>query len=547
MRVIVDTDLNFPSDDSIALNLMLVSPEVEVVAVTSTWGNTWSEEVEANVRRGLCDRGGRVPPLFRGPAWCTLTTTREDAWARRDRFRGAFLGAFAKCERPRDWETDGGSEQAWTAPMAITTLVNADSAPTTILCLGPLTNIAEALRLEPSIASRVARVLWSGGNRPSVFGTPDFNSWFDAEAVQRVLDSGLQIDMLTSDEAKAHRLDHSAVHSYREWLYPSVWEELEALARQHGWPVAINDVLAALALAQPSIVAEYEPIRGLGVLTQGSDRGRLVCDAGGSGVARCLRLVTPASVREVVRERFDYRRVPLRPRSLLHEPHVRYAFGERLDAEPLWLIEADEETAGTSRPAARSIGIDELLTTGRAVSQLLVAAKLRGEIWPPIERIDCSAADQATETRAVVREVERFVWHRLERVSAICLIRSNAGDVSAFNCISRINTIRSAEMQAQFGHDPLPGSWITEFGFVVPASRGLSLFAIMNRWLIDWASTVDGPRQGSVYGVVLSTQAASRASITRIGYQPVTTRVIDQGFEAGRSLTLFRFMDGDGS
>ena len=65
-----------------------------------------------------------------------------------------------------------------------------------LVALGPLTNIALALRVAPDIAQRVAGISIMGGGR---FGnrtaTAEFNIWCDPEAASAVFDSGVKIVM----------------------------------------------------------------------------------------------------------------------------------------------------------------------------------------------------------------------------------------------------------------------------------------------------------------------------------------------------------------
>lgn len=86
--------------------------------------------------------------------------------------------------------------------------------PVTILCLGPLTSVAEAIRtLGPAVAAMVDEVVWMGGvyTPPGQSGLPvgnidtgiapganpnaEWNAYWDPEAVRTVLDSGLPLTM----------------------------------------------------------------------------------------------------------------------------------------------------------------------------------------------------------------------------------------------------------------------------------------------------------------------------------------------------------------
>ena len=69
----------------------------------------------------------------------------------------------------------------------------------TLVTLGPLTNIALALALDPTIAAKVSRCVVMGGNpccEGNVTPAAEYNIWVDPEAARRVFRSGLPIEMV---------------------------------------------------------------------------------------------------------------------------------------------------------------------------------------------------------------------------------------------------------------------------------------------------------------------------------------------------------------
>ena len=80
--------------------------------------------------------------------------------------------------------------------------MNANPGEVTILAIGPLTNVAMALMLEPGLAAKIKKLVIMGG---AVAALPDgagnitpnaeFNFWVDPEAARMVLRSGIPIEL----------------------------------------------------------------------------------------------------------------------------------------------------------------------------------------------------------------------------------------------------------------------------------------------------------------------------------------------------------------
>ncbi|MFN8595336.1 MAG: nucleoside hydrolase [Anaerolineae bacterium] len=93
---------------------------------------------------------------------------------------------------------------------AVGFLCNHAQAGVTLLALGPLTNIAQAVQSCPTQMA-LYKVIWLGGAK-SVDGEGNtavsvFNPWFDPQAAQLVLQAGLQLTMVTTDASRAVAVD----------------------------------------------------------------------------------------------------------------------------------------------------------------------------------------------------------------------------------------------------------------------------------------------------------------------------------------------------
>lgn len=187
MRVIIDTDPGI--DDSVALALAVASPEMDIAAVTTTYGNTTVSCATRNVRQLLARLNIRQRiPIHPGADRPLLRPLAVAA----DTHGAAGLGYAAI-----DLEEEIGDVEA---PRAILRLAAESSTPITLICLGPLTNLALALALDrPLLKQQVAEIVLMGGE-PCAHGnvTPvaEFNFWCDPEAAQMVLHGGIPIRLV---------------------------------------------------------------------------------------------------------------------------------------------------------------------------------------------------------------------------------------------------------------------------------------------------------------------------------------------------------------
>jgi|SRR6185437_294059 len=194
IMAIIDTDIGFLNDDGLALLLALSSDEFEVLGVTVVAGNfdRDQEVVDALSLLEVVDRldVGVYPGADR-PLVHNRLSYEDGVWGKWATFREPTL----PLGRP-----PAGAARAVHAANFIVEAVRARPREVTILCLGPLTNIALALRIAPEIAGLVRRLVIMGGAVASLSGgsgnltpTAEFNFWVDPEAAQITLSSGAPV------------------------------------------------------------------------------------------------------------------------------------------------------------------------------------------------------------------------------------------------------------------------------------------------------------------------------------------------------------------
>ncbi len=197
LPIIFDTDFAMPpQDDSLALMLALQSPELEIFGITTVAGNDSVERATSDVLRMLEIANQVDIPVYVG-ADMPLVHEVSD-------FAINNYGKWYSNESPPI--PPGGfamkQEEDDSAVSFIVQAVMENPGEVTIVALGPLTNIAQAIRAKPEFATNVKQLVIMGGaiaSLPDGAGniTPnaEFNFWVDPEAARVTLRSGIPIEL----------------------------------------------------------------------------------------------------------------------------------------------------------------------------------------------------------------------------------------------------------------------------------------------------------------------------------------------------------------
>ena len=276
LRVVIDTDPGI--DDALALLLALASPELDVRAIVTVYGNTTLSHATRNAQAIV-------------------------AWA------GSDVSVVAGAERPlaRELcvaaETHGPSGLGEAVvpdalpvaanPDALLDTLGAEDEAVTLVTLGPLTNLAAALRRDPAVVrAKVASHVAMAGSlraRGTATALAEFNVWCDPEAAQTVLDARLPGRWVGLDVTRRLVMTSADVEALgetprRRWLR----DALRQYVRFHRAYEAldgcvVNDPLVIAELLRPGLV-RFEPARVRVALGDGIDRGRTRETAEGAGV-----------------------------------------------------------------------------------------------------------------------------------------------------------------------------------------------------------------------------------------------------------------------
>lgn len=254
-KVIFDTDPGI--DDALALLFLAVSPEIELLGVTVTHGNTSQDKCLRNAL-SLVELAG-IPKI--------------------DVSQGAFEPLVKELSVAEETHGDGGLGYA-VLPIAkklpidipaydfIIREVEKYPGEVTVLAVGPMTNVALALLKRPEIAPKIHSIIAMGGaiHYPGN-ATPqaEYNVFCDPEAFDIVLRSGIDFTLVPLDVTykciftKRHlEAINRARPEIKEFIADSTRFYMEFHVKHQSIEgCAINDPLAAALLIDPSLV-KYE-------------------------------------------------------------------------------------------------------------------------------------------------------------------------------------------------------------------------------------------------------------------------------------------------
>ena len=195
--LLIDTDPGV--DDALALLMAFNDRRHQVVGLTIAAGNVGLAHTVANALK-LCEVCGVDVPVFAGAADPLLHPAEDAAFVHgRDGFGDTGHAPAARAAE---------SEHA---ALAILRLSHAHAGKLLLVALGPLTNVALALKLDPTLPSRIARCVIMGGSvtaHGNITPAAEFNIAFDPEAAHIVCSAFPQFELADWEAVLAHGFQH---------------------------------------------------------------------------------------------------------------------------------------------------------------------------------------------------------------------------------------------------------------------------------------------------------------------------------------------------
>lgn len=273
-KIIIDTDPGI--DDAMAIFLALRSPEVEVIGLTTIYGNVYTTLATRNALHLLEVAGRTDIPVAEGSH---VTLTKGTKLRIADFVHGADgLGN-------QNFPPPNGKPIEESAASFLVNQAKANAGKITVVALGPLTNIALAIQMDPEFAKNIGQIVLLGGSfavngnvnpaaEANIFGDPDaadvvFTSGADILAVginvtHQVVLSGPDREKLASSKGKFAQYLNKILDVYFSYHHDAY--------NTNG--VYLHDPTTLLAAVDPSLVTCTEG--AVRVQTSGITRGLTV-------------------------------------------------------------------------------------------------------------------------------------------------------------------------------------------------------------------------------------------------------------------------------
>ena len=319
-KFIIDADTG--SDDAVALLIALRHPNVEVLGVTIASGNVPMKQGLLNTlsTSELCEQdikiyAGAEKPLERD----YIEFFSLEDFIKHVQSRDA-ASASGQCVHGIDGMGDIGvaPKNEGIEPMsAVDFLVssfNKEAGQITLVTLGPLTNIAEAIHKDPSIVKKIKHCYVMGGTSDgsgNVSAAAEYNIWVDPEAAKIVFNSGMQITMVGWDNSyKYAMLRENEINKIKsiKTKYADFAVDIQIVLREltfktYGFDgFDLPDPITMAIAIDNSIIEESQQLHVVVDTRDGLTRGQTIVDYfNEEGGEQNIRVVTKSSHEKFMR------------------------------------------------------------------------------------------------------------------------------------------------------------------------------------------------------------------------------------------------------
>jgi inosine-uridine nucleoside N-ribohydrolase len=243
-KVILDTDIGDDIDDAYALALVLTSPELKLLGVTTAWGHT---ALRAQLVEGLlCETGQQNIPVFVGvPTKANNVFTQASLASRFPRPAGSNTEAIA-----------------W-----MTKTIRANPGQITLIEIAPLSNVGALIDRDPAAFRMLKRVVMMGGSIHRGYGdlgyapdkgpSPEYNIAMDIASAKKLFASGVPITMAPLDSTQL-KLDE-VMRSILFRQSTPLTDSLEVLTQEWGGGRSVTPTLFDVMAVEATIDGDLCP------------------------------------------------------------------------------------------------------------------------------------------------------------------------------------------------------------------------------------------------------------------------------------------------
>ncbi|MBE6113576.1 MAG: nucleoside hydrolase [Erysipelotrichaceae bacterium] len=267
-KVILDVDTG--TDDAVAILMAMAAEEIDLLGICSVNGNRNVELTTDNTLRvvDFVGKGDEVK-VYKGcalPLVCTLNKDRRPLIPYGDKYFDGQENHGNHLDLP---ETSLQPQDKCAVSYYIDTLM-ASEGDITIVAVGPLTNLAVAMRAEPRICSKIKEIMIMGAGLEEGNSGPlqraEFNFWADPEAAEIVLQSGCKLTIVPLDVTHKTGIKLKEAQAFEDSGTKAGYAAATFIKRriknysnfQHNWHIgeetaAVHDALCIAGLLDRSV------------------------------------------------------------------------------------------------------------------------------------------------------------------------------------------------------------------------------------------------------------------------------------------------------
>jgi inosine-uridine nucleoside N-ribohydrolase len=318
--VILDTDIGDDIDDAFALALVLRSPELKLVGITTTFGDT---ELRAKlVDRYMGSIGPKDIPVVPGVPTARNSVFTQAAYARTEPYYwggcGNAMSALVTNEIEAYYARLAEQRKRDDAAGFLLDQIRAYPGQITLIAIGPLFNVQAAIERDPATFRKLKRVVLMGGSiyrgyddamtRAHTPPQAEWNISRDPAGLKALLASGVPAFMMPLDSTQVHLepREREAIFAhgspltdqltllYHQWMANSEWHP--------SGPTLFDPVAVAYAVRPESCPAKPMRIevdeRGMTRPVEGAPNAQVCLEVDEKGFLKMLEdRITADSVR----------------------------------------------------------------------------------------------------------------------------------------------------------------------------------------------------------------------------------------------------------